>query len=184
MTGCHRPADGSGQSAAKSLLAALEPLGITKVDPVPKLNLGDIEKQNQLAVHPGSGSAAKNWPEDQWVGFLKAWLAQGRGGLVIVGGEAEVERVERLSAALPRASHRVLLHAPLTEVAQVLASSRAFVGHDSGITHLAAAVGLPGVVLWTHTDATVWRPPNVTMQLLPQPIAPHAVLEAVTTYFD
>jgi hypothetical protein len=39
------------------------------------------------------------------------------------------------------------------------------------------------VVLWTATDAVVWRPPSEAMELLQQPIAPDAVLHAVTTIF-
>ena len=47
---------------------------------------------------------------------------------------------------------------PLPELAARLANCCGFVGHDSGITHLAAAVGLPGVVLWGASVETVWRP--------------------------
>jgi heptosyltransferase III len=184
VTGCHRPADGSGVSAATVLLESLEPLGVSGASAVPQLELSIVdEKQNVLAVHPGSGSAAKNWPEENWAEFLSDWLGQNESELIIIGGEAEAERVARLSAALPREHHRVLLHAPLVEVARVLSGCRAFVGHDSGITHLAAAVGLPGVVLWAGTDAKVWRPPSDAMKLLQQPIATDLVLRAVTTLF-
>jgi hypothetical protein len=184
VTGCHRPANGSGVSAAAVLLESLESLGISGASAVPRLELSVVdEKQNVLAVHPGSGSAAKNWPEENWVVFLSEWLEQTDVELMLVGGEAEVERVARLSARLPRARHRVLLHAPLVEVARALSGCGAFVGHDSGITHLAAAVGLPGVVLWAGTDAKVWRPPSDAMKLLQQPIAPDAVLREVKTFF-
>jgi hypothetical protein len=49
---------------------------------------------------------------------------------------------------------------------------------------LAAAVGLPGVVLWAATDAVVWRPSSAALELLQQPIAPDAVLCAVKTFFN
>lgn len=187
VKGCHRPADGAGASAAKVLLRALEPLGIMDVGAVPRLELSPTESDGPngdvLAVHPGSGGAAKNWPEENWAEFLSQWMEQMDADLLLVGGEAEAERVARLSARLPRERHRVLLHAPLVEVARALGECRAFVGHDSGITHLAAAVGLPGVVLWVDTDAVVWRPPSEAMDLLQQPIAPNAVLRAVTIFF-
>jgi ADP-heptose:LPS heptosyltransferase len=44
-----------------------------------------------------------------------------------------------------------------------------FAGHDSGITHLAAALGLPGVVLWGDTNPTVWRPRSERLRLLRHP---------------
>lgn len=183
LAGCHRPVEGSGQSAAVSLLEALDPLGITNdADAVPRLDM-KAPKGNRLAMHPGSGSASKNWPEENWAAFLALWLAETDSDILIVGGEAETDRVRRLSAPLPVARHQVLLHAPLTEVARALGGCRAFVGHDSGITHLAAAVGLPGVALWAHTDATVWRPPGGAMQVLPQPVSPIEVLERVATFF-
>ena len=180
LTGCHRPADGSGVSAANVLLRALEPLGISGASAVPRLELSIVdEKQNVLAVHPGSGSTAKNWPEEHWAVFLSEWLEQTDVDVLLVGGEAEAERVSRLSAGLPRERHRVLLRAPLVEVARVLSGCRAFVGHYSGITHLAAAVGLPGVVLWAATDAIVWRPPSDAIELMQQPIEPDAVLSVL-----
>ena len=46
---------------------------------------------------------------------------------------------------------------------------RGFVGHDSGISHLASAVGLPGLVLWGHTVESVWRPPGKRVRILRAP---------------
>ena len=45
------------------------------------------------------------------------------------------------------------------------------------------ALGVGTVVLWAATDAVVWRPPSEALELLQQPIAPDAVLHAVTTFF-
>jgi heptosyltransferase-2 len=58
---------------------------------------------------------------------------------------------------------------PLADVAHLLADCRAFVGHDSGISHLAAAVGLPGLVLWGDTAEEVWRPPSEKVIVLRHP---------------
>jgi len=54
----------------------------------------------------------------------------------------------------------------LPDLGRLLESCRAFVGHDSGISHLAAAVGLPGVLLWGPSNQDVWRPPSPKMMLL------------------
>jgi ADP-heptose:LPS heptosyltransferase len=58
---------------------------------------------------------------------------------------------------------------PLAELAGRLAACRAFVGHDSGISHLAAAVGLPGLVLWGDTAEEIWRPPSEKVIVLRHP---------------
>jgi ADP-heptose:LPS heptosyltransferase len=58
---------------------------------------------------------------------------------------------------------------PLAELARELQQCTAFVGHDSGISHLAAAVGLPGLILWGDTMEEIWRPPHQTVSLLKHP---------------
>jgi heptosyltransferase-2 len=105
-----------------------------------------------LALHPGSGSEKKNWPEPKWRELIQK-LSGSR--LLLVGGEAEEDRLERLAEAAPCELARSL---PLAELAARLSNCSLFVGHDSGISHLAAAVGTPTVVLWGDTVETVWRP--------------------------
>ena len=58
---------------------------------------------------------------------------------------------------------------PLTELAALLGQCALFVGHDSGISHLAAAVGLPGLILWGETAEEIWRPPSEKMTVLRHP---------------
>jgi heptosyltransferase-3 len=58
---------------------------------------------------------------------------------------------------------------PLAKLARRLAGCRAFIGHDSGISHLAAAVGLPCLVLWGDTAQDIWRPPSEKVMLLRHP---------------
>ena len=55
---------------------------------------------------------------------------------------------------------------PLVELADRLRRCQFFAGHDSGITHLAAAVGLPGLVLWGPSNEKVWRPRGEGMVLI------------------
>ena len=55
---------------------------------------------------------------------------------------------------------------PLPELAQWLASCVGFVGHDSGISHLATAVGTRALILWGETTEAVWRPRGRDMTIL------------------
>ena len=86
--------------------------------------------------------------------------------LLVVGGEAEGDRLERLAEELPEERRYVIRSRPLAETARWLKHCVGFVGHDSGITHLAGAVGLPGVVFWGETNPDIWRPDKVRMRLL------------------
>ncbi len=173
IAGPHRPDDAANVPAAKIFLQPLERLAIFEADPVPQLVLKGLDSPApttpQLVLHPGSGSERKNWPEPRWADLLLKLLDSTNFDLLLVGGEAEGARLQRLAAALPSARVRVAQHLPLTELAAVLARSQGFIGHDSGISHLAAAVGLPGVVLWGDTSEAVWRPPSEKVVVLKHP---------------
>jgi heptosyltransferase-2 len=167
LVGPHRPDEMEKVHATKVFLKPLERLAIFDADPVPRLSFNSQPSTfNQLAFHPGSGSEKKNWPEDQWAELIQQVVATTRWNLLLVGGEAEGERLQRLAAALPPARCSVAQHLPLAELAQRIRSCAAFLGHDSGITHLAAAVGLPCVVLWADTLEEVWRPQGERLVIL------------------
>ena len=177
VAGPHRADQGAKLHAAKVYLQPLERLAIFDADPIPRLPLGHLPPSidyqlsviNPLALHPGSGSERKNWPEAKWAKLLQHLANSTDFDLLLVGGEAEGERLQRLAAALPPARSQVAQSLPLADLAHRLAACRAFIGHDSGISHLAAAVGLPGLVLWGDTAEEIWRPPSEHVTVLRHP---------------
>jgi len=101
-------------------------------------------------IHPGSGSPRKNWPIERFVELSRNLEALGHRVAWIRGpaemGQREIwagERIDRPS---------------LQALAATLAASRLFVGNDSGVSHLAAAVGAATVTLFGPTRPQVWRP--------------------------
>jgi heptosyltransferase-2 len=166
IIGPHRADDKGKLHASEAYLKPLERLAIFGADHVPRLSVKAAVPRNRLALHPGSGSERKNWPEAQWAALLEKILQATTYDLLLLGGEAETERVQRLAAALPPTRTQVAQSRPLAEVAAELQQCVLFVGHDSGISHLAAAVGLPGLILWGETAAQVWRPPSAKIKLL------------------
>jgi heptosyltransferase-2 len=170
----HRPDENAKIHAAEVYLKPLERLAIFDADPIPRLTIHrqasannlPLTTFNQLALHPGSGSESKNWPESKWAELLEHLLHSTSFIFLLLGGEAEGGRLQRLAAALPSSRLRVAQSLPLAELAALLQECVAFVGHDSGISHLAAALGLPGVLLWNDTVAEVWKPPSNKMVLL------------------
>jgi ADP-heptose:LPS heptosyltransferase len=108
--------------------------------------------ENFIALHPGSGSARKNWPLDRWAELIERLQSP----LLVVTGEAE--------KALPRwPGTWPVVHAedwPLPVLGAALAKSRLFIGHDSGISHLAAASGARCVLLFGPTEPAIWAPPG------------------------
>lgn len=168
IEGAHRPDEADKTHATQVFLKPLERLAIFGADNVPRLALGSrtASPDRMLALHPGSGSERKNWPEDNWLALIEQLLATTNVNLLLVGGEAEGEKLQRLAAALPPLRCAVAKSVPLPELARRLQSCRGFVGHDSGITHLAAALGLPCVVLWAQTSEDIWRPQGERVQIL------------------
>ncbi len=163
----HRPDETRRLHATEVYLQPLERLTIFNADPMPRLLLGSpATTRHQLALHPGSGSERKNWPEANWVQLIERLLNDTDFNLLLVGGEAEGERLQRLAAALPPTRCIVAKSLPLVELAQRLQTCAGFVGHDSGITHLAAALGLPCVVLWADTVEEIWRPQGAGVVVL------------------
>ena len=123
-----------------------------------------------VALHPGSGSETKNWPLEQWVKLGESLLRSGTAGsLLIVGGEADQKQLRSLEAIWRDDSVIFADGLPLPELAAVLRQCALFVGHDSGISHIAAAVGTPSVLLFGPTDPAVWAPMNEQVQVLRSP---------------
>lgn len=168
IVGPHRPDDAARVHASDVLLKPLERLAIFDADPIPRLTLptSPAVTAPTLALHPGSGSERKNWPENNWAELLEHLAATTSARLLLVGGEAEGERLERLGAGLPASRVDVARNLPLTELASRLIACVGFVGHDSGITHLAGALGLPGLALWGETAREVWAPRSPRVEII------------------
>jgi heptosyltransferase-1 len=93
--------------------------------------------------------ADKEWPEVNWR-MLAATLGTGVDLVVPFGSEPERERASRIAAATPRA--RVSEHMPLDGVARLIAGAAFVVGVDTGLLHLAAALGVPQVAIFCGSD--------------------------------
>ena len=154
--------------AVPFLLEPLQALAIFETDLAPELDFpGELRAAGRQrlrslglrgqphAVHPGSGSAAKCWPVGRYLELIRRWREQGR-EVVAVIGEADVEAAKALAREIPDLP--VLENLTLTELAATLVECAGFLGNDSGITHLAAAVGLPVVALFGPSDADTWAP--------------------------
>ncbi len=122
-----------------------------------------IDPGNFVAIFPGSGSAAKNWPAEKFAA-LATMLA---GRAVFVHGPAEAA----LESALAAHRSATLRGLELGAVAGIARLATAFVGNDSGVSHLASAAGACGVVLFGPTDPAQWRPLGKIAVIRREPIA-------------
>ena len=161
------------------LLKELSRYGFSISEAIPKLYLNELdqifgknfwkgkgldmeERSEVIVLHPGSGSKRKVWPLERvldLIGYLRKHL-QSR--MLIVLGPAEgpeirktFERMERESSDTAPILAKGL---SLLQLASVMADCRLFIGNDSGISHMAAALGLPIVTIFGPTDQRVWSP--------------------------
>ena len=119
-------------------------------------SIGMSPSRPLVMIHPGSGSRHKCVDPRLWCDLIKHYRSKGILPLV-VGGPADVEQLTalRLSCSQP---FQVLKNVDLVSIAGVIAHADLFIGHDSGLTHLAACLQVPTVALFGPTDPTRWTP--------------------------
>lgn len=138
------PPEGSGLHATEFCLLQVRSMANAASDGIPRIRC-DVERENFAVIHPFSGSARKNWP-------LENFRALAR----------RLERTMPVSwcagAEDPPLEGAVRID-DLYELACWLARARLYIGNDSGITHLAAAVGTPVLALFgPASDPAMWAP--------------------------
>jgi ADP-heptose:LPS heptosyltransferase len=169
----HPPA---GVHASDHLYRSLSPLGVLGRAPPPEIDLDedsrlaalDFLRRNALhpsdfvALHPSSGSPRKNWPARRFQELALRLRRENR-RFAWIEGEADRKVVASLVNLVEAPVARDL---PLPVLASLLSLSRGFVGNDSGITHLAAAVKARTIALFGPTDPSVWAPRGPSVLVL------------------
>ncbi len=126
-----------------------------------------------LAIHPGSGGARKCWPVAHFATVITS-LWQRQFPILLLAGPADEARLSELRSLLPSpptpALLTVLANAPLLEVARQLQTCKAYLGNDSGITHLAALLAVPTIALFGSSDPAIWHPIGRTVKVLYEPV--------------
>lgn len=116
-----------------------------------------------VAIHPGSGSERKNWPIENWLRIIEEWAGP---SLLIILGESD-----RSQQGCIEKTRQKVLYAnglPLPQLAALLEDA-IFVGHDSGISHLAAAAGAECILLFGPTKPEIWAPLNKKAKIIRAP---------------
>ena len=123
-----------------------------------------LEGSQVLTVAPGSGAKEKNWPLLSFAAVIGWWREQIGGEAVVVLGPVEEER-GGLEPIL-RPGCKVARGLSLAELAAIIARSDLYLGNDSGITHLAAALGTPTLALFGPSDVQKWRPQGERVRVI------------------
>jgi heptosyltransferase-3 len=168
-----------GPHASRWLAGALKHLGIDSLPEPSPFRFTESEHGEAaaltaslptgfLAVHPGSGSPAKNWPLDRFTATAGR-LSPGRPWLLVLG-PAEHDVIAPAGAVVARGW-------PLRTLGAALARAGLFLGNDSGVAHIAAACGTRTLALFGPTDPAQWAPVGRFVATLRAPTGRVADLE-------
>jgi len=171
--------------AAQQLAQPLESLALYMEEKAPVLFPSEADRQFAaayierafqgipgplIALHPGSGGERKNWPVAQWAALGDALFRFAPSvRLLLVGGEADRAQLAHLREAWRDRAIHTAVDLPLPELAAILERARLFLGHDSGISHIAAATGAPSLLLFGPTDPDIWAPLSGPVKIVRAP---------------
>ena len=167
------PSDAMNRGADKSAVAAINRA------------LRAYRHKEHIAIHPGSGGAHKCWPAHSFAAVIEQlWnphrpqrseaervsILRHSHSVLLLVGPADRERVHDILNSIrhpPKPGMlKVLVDAPLLKVAQQLQQCRCYLGNDSGITHLAAMLGVPTIALFGPSDPAIWHPVGPSVRVI------------------
>lgn len=116
------------------------------------------ERAKVIVLHPGSGSRKKVWPLNRFVSLAHTLRNHLGSKILIVLGPAEGIEVQKAFEGLEPHSYILGKGLTLLQLASVMEGCWIFIGNDSGVSHLAAALGLPTMVIFGPTNERIWAP--------------------------
>jgi ADP-heptose:LPS heptosyltransferase len=115
--------------------------------------------QGIVALHPGAGSRKKAWPAARFAALARALASTGR-QILIIEGPADKAAAQEVVAGLGDIRYLLVRDLPIARLAALLGLVSLFIGNDSGVSHVAAALKKPTIALFGPTDPCVWAPRN------------------------
>ncbi len=119
--------------------------------------LGARRHRPLIVIHPGAGARWKRAPAPLLGEVIQSGARDSGGDILIHQGPADAEAADELAAALGAPRLR-LIEPELSLLAGVLREATVYIGGDSGVSHLAAAVGAPSVILFPPSTRAQWEP--------------------------
>ena len=163
-------------------LKNLEAIGLAANNRIPKIFLlpadhksaRDFLRSREIApgrtplaaIHPGSGGKKKLWPPEHVISLVTRLYERFKGGILIIEGPADREIVGSIIEDLSSVPYTLISSSSLPLLAGIIQASCVYVGNDSGITHLAAALGLPALGVFGPTEPAIWGPRGPRVRIL------------------
>lgn len=175
------PSEADAVHMVDHLLALPRQLGLPVHRDIPKLYLlnrdrhaatafledqGIADDAFLVAIHPGCGSLAKKWPAGKFLELADRLVSTYQAQILFVMGPGEEEIRQAFQRSKGPKVPVVLDNLPLPILGAIIERCGVFVGNDSGITHMAAAVGVPVVAVFGPSDPVRWSPRGPEVHLI------------------
>lgn len=147
---------------AEHLASAMFWMGVPRTE-IPRAKLfapPSSTPGNYVVIHPFASAPEKAWAPDRFLAIARQLQQSGLDSIFLAGPADD---------AAPFAEFQVHRNAPLSQVKSVLSGAQLFVGNDSGPAHIAAAFGIPVVVLFGPSNPVTWAPWRTEAQVLTSP---------------
>ena len=113
-----------------------------------------------ITVHTGAHDAFRRWPQRSWVELVDALLTSTEDSIVLIGGRDDAADHGPLVARDPARVRSVAGELPLRSLPDLLDTARLMIGGDSGPAHIAAAIGVPTLVVSSFPEGDDPGHPN------------------------
>jgi ADP-heptose:LPS heptosyltransferase len=120
-----------------------------------------LQPNEYVVIHCGARDPARRWAPAKFAAVADA-LAEGGLRVLLTGVESERPQVEEVAARMNAASEVVCGRTTLGGMACLLEHSRLLVANDTGVSHIAAALGTSSVIVFTHSEPERWAAPDAT----------------------
>lgn len=120
-------------------------------------------------IHPGTGSRHKCLRPEKMGAVIRQLAESQNCQMILCQGPADENIFLALQPYVHQVPHKILKNTNLSDMAKALREADMFLGHDSGLTHLAAALGVPTIALFGPTDPLRWGPKGTNVEILQGP---------------
>ena len=117
-----------------------------------------VEARGATLVHPGASSPARRWPEERWAAVARAETEAGS-RVLVTGSTDEVDLAQRVATGAGLPPQAVVAGTSLLGLAGLVGACARVACGDTGVSHLATALGRPSVTLFGPAPPSEWGPP-------------------------
>lgn len=122
----------------------------------------DLPSNEYGVIHPGARSLDRRWPVE-WFANVGDGLVERGLKVVLTGVAEEAHLTEAVASQMKSPAINLAGQTSLGGIGALLSASRLLVSNDTGVSHIADALDIPSVVLFTASDPARWAPQNSTL---------------------